>query len=148
MQAQKNIGLDKVLIVYRFFPLSNICNPNVPSPGWYPYSCSLAEATRCAGAQGKFWEFKDWGFSGQAWTDEERAQNFSLPGMQQQAKKLGLDVNLFTQCVTGHLELQKIKNDATLADKLKIKGTPFILIDGKEYTGPHMLEDFEKALAR
>ncbi len=147
-QAQDIIGQDKVLFVYRFFPLSNKCNPYVPSAGWYPYSCSLPQASRCAGAQGKFWEFKEWGFLGQDWTDEKRAQSFSTEGMQEEAKNLGLNMNEFSQCIANGIELNKIKEDADLANKLKIKGTPFILINGEEYTGEHTTDAFTKAFQR
>ena len=145
MQAQKDVGLDKVVLVYRFYPLTNKCNPTVSSDGWYPYSCILAEATRCAGSQGKFWEFKDWGFSGQEWTDEKRAQQFSLSGLKEKAKILGMNSDEFGQCIERNIELNKIKEDAELAKKLDIKGTPLILINGHEYTGAHSVESFTHA---
>lgn len=146
LQAQSNVGLDKVLVIYRFFPLSNKCNPYVPSEGWYPYSCLLPQAARCAGAQGKFWELKDWGFSGQEWTDEQRAQNFSHDGLKEEAKKLGINTDEFMQCVDSGMELNKIKDDAALADKMHIKGTPLILINGQEYNGPHSVDGFTGAM--
>lgn len=146
MQAQQNIGFNKVLVIYHFFPLTNKCNPFVPSEGWYPYSCILPQAARCAGVQGKFWEMKDWGFSGQDWTDEQRAQKFSLSGLKEQAKTLGINADSFAQCVESGVELNKIKDDAALAEKLKIKGTPLIVINGQEYAGPHTVKDFTKAI--
>lgn len=145
MEAQRQVGMDKVLIVYRFFPLSNKCNPYVPSEGWYPYSCVLPQAARCAGVQGKFWEFKDWGYAGQEWTDEQRAQNFTMAGLKEEAKNLGMNVDAFSQCMESGAELNKIKEDAALADKLKIKGTPLILINGQEYDGPHSVDAFTQA---
>ncbi len=146
LKAQSDVGLHKVVLVYRFFPLSHVCNPAVPSEGWYPYSCTLAEATRCAGAQGKFWEFKEWGFSGQDWTDDERAQKFSQAGLLAQAKTLGIREDSFKQCLEQHTELKKIENDALIASKLNINGTPLILINGVEYSGPHTAEALEKAM--
>ncbi|MES2615386.1 MAG: vitamin K epoxide reductase family protein [Bdellovibrionota bacterium] len=145
LQAQDRVGLDKVLIVYRFFPLDNKCNPYVPGEGWYPYSCILPQATRCAGLQNKFWEFKEWAFSGQNWTDEQRAQSFNIAGLKEEAKGLGMNVDAFAQCVENEVELNKIKEDAALANRLKIKGTPMILINGKEYSGPHLTDDFTRA---
>lgn len=145
IKAQDIVGLDKVLFVYRFFPLSNQCNPYVPSSGGYPYSCSLAEATRCAGQQNKFWEFKSWAFSGQYWDNQERAKSFSLAGMQSYAASLGMDVNAFTFCVENHVELQKLKDDAVIANKLNIQGTPLILINGTPYEGAHTGEAFVQA---
>jgi protein-disulfide isomerase/uncharacterized membrane protein len=145
--AQDRIGQDKVVIVYRFFPLSNKCNPYVPSEGWYQYSCILPQASRCAGAQGRFWDFKEWGFSGQNWSDEERAQKFSMEGLKEEAKNLGLNVKLFTECLESKAELTKIKNDSSIANKFGIKGTPLIIINGQEYTGPHNVDSFARAMS-
>lgn len=44
---------DKVAVVYRHFPLESI----------HQYARSLAEASECASAQGKFWEFHDAAFA-------------------------------------------------------------------------------------
>jgi protein-disulfide isomerase len=145
VKAQDIVGLDKVLFVYRFFPLSNQCNPYMSFSGGYPYSCSLAEATRCAGQQNKFWEFKSWAFSGQYWDNQERAKSFSLAGMQSYVASLGMDVNAFTFCVENHVELQKLKDDAVIANKLNIQGTPLILINGTPYEGAHTGEAFVQA---
>ncbi len=147
-KAQDAMGLDKVVIVYRFFPLSNKCNPYIPSPGAYPYGCSLAEASRCVGQQGKFWEFKTWGFEGQNWNNSQRADNFSLEGMKKHVTEMGLNVAAFEQCMNSHVELQKLKDDATMANKIGIEGTPLILINGVQYNGDHSPEAFMKAFTQ
>jgi protein-disulfide isomerase/uncharacterized membrane protein len=141
VQAQDEVGLDKVLIVYRFFPLNSDCNSYLSADRqWYPYGCVLTQAARCAGRQGKFWEFKDWGFSGQEWTEEERKQNFSTAGLKQEAQTLGMDSDRFMQCVESGETLTKIKTDEGMAHKLNIQGTPYIIINGTVYDG-----DFNKA---
>lgn len=143
--AQNQVGQENVLLVYRFYPLDQKCNPFMPAKGWYTYSCDLAEATRCAGAQGKFWEFKEWAFLGQTWTNQERDQRFSLNGLKQQAEKLKMDVNLFSDCLQNGVERAKLKDDAALATKYKIQGTPMIFINGVEYKGPHSAGAFIRA---
>jgi protein-disulfide isomerase/uncharacterized membrane protein len=145
LNAQDTIGLDKVLFVYRFFPLSNKCNPYVPGEGGYPFSCSLAEAVRCSGQQGKFWEFKTWAFDGQKWNNSERAQKFSFNGMKAQATALGMNAEAFGQCIQSNMELQKIKDDAAIANKMGIQGTPLIIINGEQYEGSHSPEAFSQA---
>ncbi len=145
LKAQDTVGLDKVLFVYRFFPLSNKCNPYVPGEGGYPYACSLAEAVRCSGQQGKFWEFKSWAFDGQNWSNSERAEKFSLDGMKAQATKLGMNANSFAQCIQSNVELQKIKDDAAIANKMGIQGTPLIIINGAPYEGYHSPDAFSQA---
>lgn len=148
LKAQDAIGLDKVIFVYRFFPVSNKCNPYIPGEGGYPFACSLAEASRCAGQQGKFWEFKTWGFSGQLWDNAERAQKFSMDGMKQEAASLGLNVDSFMQCIESHVELQKLKDDAAIANKFGIQGTPLILINGEQYDGAHSSDAFAQAFSQ
>lgn len=148
LKAQDAIGVDKILFVYRFFPLSNKCNPYIPGEGGYPYGCSLAEASRCAGQQGKFWEFKTWGFGGQSWDNAQRAQKFSMEGMKQEAANLGMNVEAFAQCVESHVELQKLKDDAAIASKIGIQGTPLILINGEQYDGGHGSEAFAQAFSQ
>jgi protein-disulfide isomerase len=146
LKAQDLIGLDKVVVVYRFFPLSNDCNPYVSSKGWYAYSCSLANMVRCAGQQNKFWEFKEWAFSAQDLSDKERALQFSTAGVKQEAEKLGIQFDSFNQCVESGVEFAKIKNDSAFANKLGIQGTPMIFINGVEYKGPHSVDDFVRVI--
>lgn len=149
IDAQNSVGMDKVILVYRFYPLSNECNQFVGGKGWYTYNCVLVVATRCAGQQGKFWEFKEWAFSGQDWTDQERAKNFSLDGLKNEAKTLNMDTELFGQCATGHSEDNKIRDDIILANSLNIQGTPLIIINGVVYHGflkaPLFIQKFQDA---
>lgn len=140
--AQDAVGINNVVIVYRFFPISNKCNPFIDFEGAYPFTCELSEASRCAGQQGKFWEFKSWAFDGQEWSDAKRAQEFSLNGLKEQAKKLNLNVETFTQCLENHTELQKLKDDAKIGQDLGIDGTPLIYINGVKYSGNHSVSSF------
>lgn len=146
VQAQQIVGKDKVLLVYRFFPLSNECNPYVSSKGWYVYGCSLVNMARCAGQQNQFWPFKEWAFSAQDVTDEKRTQMFSEAGIKQEVLKLGMNFDLFQQCVNSGVEWTKIKNDAALANRLGIQGTPLIFINGVKYQGGHSVDDFVQAI--
>lgn len=144
VKAQDTVGQDKVLIVYRFYPLSDECNPSVGGKGVYKYNCRLVTAARCAGVQGKFWEFKEWAFEGQNWTNQHRDTQFSLDGLKNKAKQLNLNVQAFADCLQNHQEDNKIKNDIIFANQFNIKGTPFILINGKEYKGSLSPDAFVK----
>ena len=150
IKAQDIVGEDKVLLVYRFYPLSNECNQFIAGKGFYQYNCSLIVAARCAGQQGKFWPFKEWAFSGQEWTTQERDKNFSPEGLKSAAEKFDMNVKEFSECLKSDSESQKIKNDIILANQLNIQGTPMIIINGKEYQGPLeadiFVKEFEKAL--
>jgi len=145
VKAQDIIGQDKVLLVFRFYPLSNECNSFVGGKGWYTYNCSLIVASRCAGQQGKFQEFKTWAFNGQDWTNQERTKNFSTEGLKVEAEVLNMDTESFMQCMAGHSEDQKIKDDIIFANQLNIQGTPLIMINGTMYQGPLDSESFVRA---
>nr|BFD31696.1 hypothetical protein GTC16762_13140 [Pigmentibacter ruber] len=147
-KAQDAFGLEKVVIVYKFFPFSNKCNPHISHEGVYPYSCTLAEAARCVGQQGKFWEFKTWAFEGQTWNNAQRAENFSLDGLKKHVGEMGLNINAFEQCMNSHVEVQKLKDDAGIANKLGIEGTPLIYINGQQYNGEHSAEAFMQAFSQ
>ncbi len=144
VKAQDIVGESNVLLVYRFYPLSSECNDSVGGKGFYEYNCSLVVAARCAGQQGKFWEFKEWAFDGQNWPTYERDDKFSPDGLVLAAKNLGIDETPFSECLQGHSEDAKIKNDVAFANQLKIKGTPMILINGKEYQGSLDVNTFVK----
>jgi protein-disulfide isomerase/uncharacterized membrane protein len=147
-QAQKRIGYDKVIVIHRFFPYSNACNPHITHGGAYPYSCTLVEAARCAGQQQRFLPFIAWGFQGQDWTEEQRQKQFSLPGLKAKALEWGVNGEIFERCINSHVEVPKIQDDAQLAHDLKIEGTPLVFINTQEYKGGNSVEDFVKALAQ
>ena len=95
-----------------------------------PESVKAAEAARCAGDQGKFWEYHDYLYSHQ---NGENQGNFSDPHLKSFAKELGLDTSSFDKCLDGNKYTQAVtdsKNEGTTAG---VNGTPkgFILKNGK-----------------
>jgi protein-disulfide isomerase/uncharacterized membrane protein len=139
--ALAQIDSSKVLFVYKNFPLSSNCNRHVSSGG-HKHACSLASAARCAGQQGKFWEFKEWAFTGIEMSEAEKEKNFSQTGLQEQAQKLGLDTKRFAQCVASKVEYAKIQEDADLGQKLGLKGTPLLILNGQTFEGARNSQDF------
>ncbi|MFA6353760.1 MAG: thioredoxin domain-containing protein [Candidatus Paceibacterota bacterium] len=108
----------KVLFVYRDWAFLG------------PESIKAAEAARCAGDQGKFWEYHDYLYSHQ---NGENEGNFSDTHLKSFAKELGLDVSSFDKCLDSNKYTQAVndsKNDGSAAG---VNGTPkgFILKDGK-----------------
>lgn len=132
--ALAEYGKDKVLFVYRNYPLSSDCNPSIQRQ-MHPHACDLAEAARCAGAQGKFWEFKEWAFKIQDLSEGDKAKNYSRDSIAAQASALGLDATRFKQCLDSDVELAKIKDDVAVGDKVGIPGTPTIVINGQKFQG-------------
>ncbi|MEY4064255.1 MAG: hypothetical protein RIR26_463 [Pseudomonadota bacterium] len=146
LAAQSAVGAEQVLFVYRNYPLSGKCNPNIPSDG-HLYSCDLAMALRCAGSQRKdaFWDFKDWAFAGIDLSPEERQTRFSKEGFRTQAERLKLDVVRFEACMQDKVELPKIQADIEIGKKMGLTGTPLIVINGRTYSGERSPQGFTRA---
>jgi uncharacterized membrane protein/protein-disulfide isomerase len=135
-ETQRIVGHEKLLFVYRFFPLTSECNPMISVKGYYPYSCLLALGSRCAGEQGAFWPFKTWGFEGLTLSNEQKAKRYSREGINEFVSTLHLDETRFFTCLDEKAELKKIEEDARLAkERYDIEGTPLILINGEVYKG-------------
>jgi uncharacterized membrane protein/protein-disulfide isomerase len=144
--ALNAVGTDRILFVYRNYPLSNKCNPHVGGEG-HAYACDMALAARCAGSQRKetFWEFKTWAFSGIDMNPSEAVRQFSPEGFSAQAKKLGLDVARFESCMKDKVELAKIQDDIEYGKKMGLTGTPLIVLNGRKYSGEFSPQGFTRA---
>jgi protein-disulfide isomerase len=144
--ALNAVGTDRVLFVYRNYPLSNKCNPHVGGEG-HAYACDMAMAARCAGSQKKeaFWEFKTWAFSGIDMNPSDAAREFSPEGFSAQAKKQGLDVARFDACLKDKVELAKIQDDIDYGKKMGLTGTPLIVLNGRKYSGEFSPQGFTRA---
>jgi len=106
---------EQVSFVFKDFPL--------PS---HPLAARAAEAARCAGAQGKFWEFHD------ALFQNKRLQTSEL---KLQARTLKLDTARFDQCLDGGEQIAVVKKDAQEARRLGLEGTPSFFINGHFMSG-------------
>lgn len=133
-KATKEFGQNRVLFVYKNYPLSSTCNPKVQS-NMHPYACTAAVAARCAGAQGKFWEFKNWIFTLQELEGKDLETAHSSESYTRQAETLGLNNQRFGECLKSNVEMEKIQEDMQAADKIGITGTPMIIINGRKFTG-------------
>ncbi len=95
-----------------------------------PESVKSAEAARCAGDQGKFWEYHDYLYSHQK---GENKGNFADANLKSFAKKIGLDSSSFDNCLDSGKYTQAISDAKTEGTKAGVTGTPkgFILKNGK-----------------
>lgn len=133
-KALKDFGENRVLYVYKNYPLSNACNPKVQS-NMHPYACSAAVAARCAGAQGKFWQFKDWVFTLQDLEGKNLEAAHSTESYTKQAEGFGIDSKRFGECLKSNAEMEKLQEDMQAADKIGITGTPMIIVNGRKFNG-------------
>ncbi len=95
-----------------------------------PESVKSAEAARCAGDQGKFWEYHDYLFTHQ---NGENQGGFADPNLKSFAGTLGLDTKTFNQCLDGGKYAKAVSDSTTEGGNDGVRGTPkgFILKKGK-----------------
>lgn len=106
---------EQVSLVYVDFPL--------PS---HPLAARAAEAARCAGAQGKFWEYHDALF---------QTKRLQVSELKLQARTLKLDTARFDQCLDGGEQIAVVKKDVQEARRLGLEGTPSFFINGHFMSG-------------
>jgi len=118
----------KVKLAFRDFPLREM----------HPRAEPAAEASRCAGEQGKFWEYHDL-----LWTDLSKLDPAGLSG---HAKTLSLDIAKFEACVAGGKYKADIEKDLRDGQKAGVSGTPGFFINGVFLAGAQPLPEFEKLI--
>ncbi len=93
-------------------------------------SIKSAEAARCAGDQGKFWEYHDYLYEHQ---NGENQGAFADPNLKTFAKNLSLDTATFDQCLDSGKYAQAVADSKTEGTSAGVTGTPkgFILKNGK-----------------
>jgi protein-disulfide isomerase len=119
---------DKVRFSYRDFPLKQI----------HPYSEQAAEASRCAGEQGKFWEYHDLLYANQAKLDQA--------GLTEHARAVGLDVERFSTCLASGKFKAPVDSDFQAGIRAGVSGTPAFYIDGVFLSGAQPVSAFEKII--
>jgi protein-disulfide isomerase len=112
---------DKVRIVFRQFPLPNHSNAHV-----------AAQASLAANEQGKFWPFHDTLFKNQRGLDRA--------GLEEHAKKNGLDVAAFKKSLDEKKFAAQVDSDLKLGEEVSVQGTPTMFVNGKRVDNP---TDFE-----
>ena len=105
----------KVAVVFKDFPL--------PA---HPAAEKAAEAARCAGAQGKFWEFHDALFQN---------KKFELAELKEQARALQLDTQSFDKCLDTGEQASAVQKDVSEGQRLGLTGTPSFFINGHFLSG-------------
>ena len=120
---------DDVRLVYRHLPLTQI----------HPNAMTAAEAAVCADRQGKFWDMHDAMFADQSALGAE--------ALKDTAKRLGLDVDQLSKCVSDSATAQAIQADTKAADDIGIESTPYLFINGRPISGTASEEKLEALIA-
>jgi protein-disulfide isomerase len=118
----------KVRFVFRHFPLDRI----------HPQARGASEAAACAAEQGKFWEYHDELFAGDAQLD--------APGLEAAAQKTGLDTAAFKSCVESRKTQALVEADVRDGEAAGVSGTPAFFINGIPLRGALPFDEFKKVI--
>ena len=113
-RLKKEFG-DSLSVVYKDFPLP-----------MHHGAQKAAEAARCAGQQGKFWEYHDVLFY---------SNELSTDGLKEHARVLKLNSDRFNECLDNGTEAEAVKSDLTEAKSLGLTGTPSFFVNGHFFSG-------------
>ena len=118
----------QVSLAYRDFPLREI----------HSQAQLAAEASRCAGEQGKFWEYHDLLFASPNKLDRQ--------GLIEQARSLKLDEGRFDSCLASGKHKAQIEEDVQEGMMVGVSGTPGFFINGIWLSGAKPEAAFEKII--
>ena len=124
---------DKVRVVYRHFPLRQT----------HQFAQIAAEASEAAGNQGKFWDMHDILFNTQdTWSKEKNPEE----SFAKYAGSLGLDVEKFKQDLKSPETKQKVQEDLTSAEAMRLNQTPTFFLNGSQISPRASYEEFKQLI--
>lgn len=118
----------QVKLAFRDFPLDQL----------HPAAQMGAAAARCAGEQGKYWEYHDMLF--------EQPAKINPRGLVEMARTLKLDDKLFAGCLQSNRFKGAIEQDIRDGMNAGVSGTPTFFINGIPVTGLQLASTFEKVI--
>jgi protein-disulfide isomerase len=118
----------QVRLVYRQYPIAAI----------HPDAFKAAEASLCAGAQGRFWEMHDLMFNGSGGLKED--------ALKARAAKLQLDTTAFNACLQSGKFADQVKQDVRDGSAAGVSGTPALFINGRLLTGAQPYAEIAKVI--
>lgn len=118
---------DKVSVVFRHFPL-----------GFHDDAHLAAQASECAGDQGKFWEYHDTLF--------ENQRALKKTNLSEYAVQLGLNAETFDKCINEGTHAGKVDKDMEDGSMVGMNGTPGFYINGIPLTGAVPFESFKTVI--
>ena len=118
----------KVKLVFRDFPLRSI----------HPLAQKAAEAARCAGDQGKYWEYHDVLFA--------KAPELEVAGLKQYAATLGLDMTQFNECLQRDKYATPVEQEVQQGNRLGVSSTPTFFVNGRPVLGAQPFSVFERVI--
>jgi protein-disulfide isomerase len=117
---------DKVRLVFKDFPL-----------GFHADALPAAEAARCAGELGRYWEYHDLLYVGQPALSKTNLQGY--------AARLGLPAEPFAACLESNRHREAVLADFAEGRIAGVQGTPTFFVNGRKLAGAQ-LPAFRKAV--
>ncbi len=117
---EKYVKTGKVKFIYRDFAFLG------------PESTWAANAAKCAGEQGKFWQYHDYLFNSQRGENQGAFSKDNLKGF---AKVVGLDIAKFNICLDSDKYNDAISKETKSGGEAGVTGTPANFINGVLYAG-------------
>jgi protein-disulfide isomerase len=128
------VDTGQVRYIYRDFPL--------PS---HAYAQQAAEAARCAGAQGSYWEMHERLFTEQSeWAAQEMEEIQTTFGAF--AVELGLDGEAFQACLASGAFAEQVGQDQAEGYEAGVEGTPSFFINDQFAAGAYAFEAFQQMI--
>lgn len=119
----------QIRLVFRDFPL----------PG-HPNAAPSAQAANCAQEQGRFWEYHDLLFTWELGLARDAHLEY--------ARRLGLDMDAFTQCLDEGRYAAEVQADFDYAANLGVRSTPTFFINGLPMVGAQPLDVFTQVIEK
>jgi protein-disulfide isomerase len=115
----------KVRLVHQDFPLPN-----------HGRAFAAARASRCAGEQGRFWDYRKGLLS--------HPGDFSDGELQRRAQELSLDAQAFGTCLQSDRHDAAIEESLDQGRKAGVTATPTFFVNGRMQTGAPPIEEFRR----
>ena len=102
-----------------------------------------AQAARCAGRQGKFWQYHDLLYNNQR---GENQGNFGPANLRTWGAQLGLDATQFNSCLEQAPDMTAIQQDLADARGKGVVATPTFFLNGQRLAGARSVDTFFQAI--
>lgn len=111
----------QVKVLFKHYPLSNICNPNIGQE-FHVDSCRAAYAAECARQQGRFWDLTHLMMKNQSELDPA--------GIAFMAGQVGLDTSALAVCMESPDTHERVRQDILAGQTAGVEGTPALYLKG------------------
>lgn len=114
---------------------------DLPNTRLHPLAQKAAEAARCAGIQGKFWEYHD-----VLLQQTNQGQSVTESGLSLVARELNLNMGTFQECLDDGQMSGVVERSLKEGLLLRVDATPYFFIGNRRISGTISQEELETIL--